>query len=71
MATPDTVPPDPPGSRGVAREWERAMRKRLVRAVIFIAVAFGVAVGAANAAGAMEGIHFGGGAVVTDGSSWQ
>jgi hypothetical protein len=47
------------------------MRKRLVRAVIFIAVAFGVAVGAANAAGAMEGIHFGGGAVVTDGSSWQ
>jgi len=46
------------------------MRKRLVRAVIFIAIAFGVAIGAANAAGAMEGIHFGG-AVVTDGSSWQ
>jgi hypothetical protein len=37
--------------------------------VIFIAVAFGAAIGAANAAGAMEGIHFGGG--VTDGSSWS
>ena len=56
--------------RGVAREWERAMRKRLVRAVIFIAVAFGVAVGAANAAGAMEGIHFGGGAASSDGVTW-
>jgi hypothetical protein len=46
------------------------MRKRLVRAVIFIAVAFGAAIGGANAAGAMEGIHFGG-TVVSDGSSWQ
>ena len=48
------------------------MRKRLVRAVVFIAVAFGAAVGAANAAGAMEGMHFGGGAaVVRDGASWD
>jgi len=45
------------------------MRKRLVRAVIFIAVAFGAPIGAANAAGAIEGIHFGGGAV-SDASSW-
>jgi len=47
------------------------MRKRLVRAVIFIAVAFGVAVGAAGAAGAVPGVHFGGGATVTDGASWD
>jgi hypothetical protein len=45
------------------------MRKRLVRAVIFIVVAFGVAIGAANAAGAMEGINFGGTAS-TDVSTW-
>jgi hypothetical protein len=45
------------------------MRKRLVRAVIFIAVAFGVAIGAANAAGAMDGVHFGGVSAV-DGSTW-
>jgi hypothetical protein len=45
------------------------MRKRLVRAVIFIAVAFGAAIGAASAAGALEGFHFGGGATV-DGSTW-
>jgi hypothetical protein len=46
------------------------MRKRLVRAVILIAIATGIAVGVADAAGAIEGFHFGG-AVVTDGSSWQ
>ena len=45
------------------------MRKRLVRMVIFIAIAFGVAVGAANAAGAMEGVHFGG-APISDSNSW-
>ena len=40
--------------RGVAREWESGtMRKRLVRAVIFIAVATGLAVGGASAAGAV------------------
>jgi hypothetical protein len=46
------------------------MRKRLVRAAVFIAIALGLAVGGANAAGAMEGIHFGGAAVATDGSTW-
>ena len=56
--------------RGVAREWERTMRKRLVRAVILIAIASGIAIGAASAAGAMEGVNFGGGAAVLDGSSW-
>jgi hypothetical protein len=55
LATPDSVPPIRPDPRGVAREWESGtMRKRLVRAVIFIAVATGVAVGAAGAAGATE-----------------
>ena len=47
------------------------MRKRLLRAVIFIAIALGTAVGAANAAGAMEGLRFGGGMVATDGSTWS
>jgi hypothetical protein len=47
------------------------MRKRLVRAVIFIAVAFGAAVGAASAAGAVPGVHFGGGATAVDGASWD
>jgi hypothetical protein len=46
------------------------MRKRLVRAVIFIAIAFGAAIGAANAAGAMEGLNIGNTAVF-DGSSWS
>jgi hypothetical protein len=43
------------------------MRKRLVRAIIFIAVAVGVAVGAAGAAGAinLSGAESGG-----DGISW-
>jgi hypothetical protein len=45
------------------------MRKRLVRAVIFIAVAIGLAVGGASAAGAMDGIHFGG-APTSDSNSW-
>src|SRR5512133_2572329 len=40
--------------RGVAREWERAMRKRLVRAVILIAIASGIAIGVADAAGAVD-----------------
>jgi hypothetical protein len=40
--------------RGVAREWERAMRKRLVRAVILIAIATGIAIGVADAAGAVD-----------------
>ena len=38
----------------MAREWERAMRKRLVRAVILIAIATGIAIGVADAAGAVE-----------------
>ena len=46
------------------------MRKRLVRAVVFIAIAFGLAVGAADAAGAMPSIHFGGGSTA-DGASWD
>jgi hypothetical protein len=45
------------------------MRKRLVRAVILIAIASGIAIGVADAAGAVEGFHFGGGATV-DGSTW-
>jgi hypothetical protein len=44
------------------------MRKRLVRVVIFIAVATGVAVGAASAAGATE---FGGHLVSTAGIIWE
>jgi|tagenome__1003787_1003787.scaffolds.fasta_scaffold9361396_2 hypothetical protein len=43
------------------------MRKRLVRAIIFIAVAVGVAVGAASAAGA---IGLPGAEVSSDGISW-
>ena len=43
------------------------MRKRLVRAVIFIAVAFGVAVGAASAAGAVDFQH----SLSTDGTMWD
>jgi hypothetical protein len=43
------------------------MRKRLVRAVIFIAVAMGVAIGAASAAGAVGAPH----ATVTDGVFWD
>ena len=46
------------------------MRKRLVRAVILIAIASGIAIGVADAAGAFEGFHFGG-SVISDGSSWQ
>jgi hypothetical protein len=45
------------------------MRKRLIRALIFIAVAIGFAVGAANAAGAMEGLDVGS-FMSTDASSW-
>ncbi|HVD27789.1 MAG TPA: hypothetical protein VNC79_04730 [Mycobacteriales bacterium] len=45
------------------------MRKRLVRAIVFIAVAIGVAVGAANAAGALD---LGGSSTVsTDGINWD
>ena len=45
------------------------MRKRLVRAVIFIAVAFGAAIGAASAAGAVD---FGNGVVSSsDGVIWD
>jgi hypothetical protein len=43
------------------------MRKRLVRAVIFFAVAFGAAIGAASAAGAV-GLGHG---VTVDGSMWD
>jgi len=44
------------------------MRKRLVRAVVFIAVAIGVAVGGASAAGAVD---FGHAVVSTDGVIWD
>jgi hypothetical protein len=55
--------------RGVAREWESGtMRKRFVRAAIFIAIALGIAVGAADAAGA---VSFGPHSVSTDGSVWD
>jgi hypothetical protein len=56
--------------RGVAGEWEwGTMRKRLVRAIVFVAVAIGVAVGAAGAAGALD---FGSGySVNTDGAAWD
>jgi hypothetical protein len=43
------------------------MRKRLVRAVIFIAVAFGAAIGAASAAGAVDLGH----SMSSDGSMWD
>ncbi len=43
------------------------MRKRLVRAMIFIAVATGIAVGAATAAGAVTLPH----APVSDGIYWD
>lgn len=46
------------------------MRKRLVRTVVFIAVALGIAVGAAGAAGAVGGFGFGDHAV-TNGSAWD
>lgn len=46
------------------------MRKRFVRALIFIAVAIGVAVGASSAAGALD-FDFGGSSPVTDGSAWD
>jgi hypothetical protein len=45
------------------------MRKRLVRAVVFVAVAIGVAVGTAGAAGALDFGHVSG--VVTDSTSWD
>jgi hypothetical protein len=45
------------------------MRKRLVRAAVFIAVALGVAVGAAGAAGA---VNFGGHPAATiNGTMWD
>lgn len=44
------------------------MGKRLVRALVFIAVALGLAVGAASAAGAVD---FGSGFAVTNGSVWD
>jgi hypothetical protein len=43
------------------------MRKRLVRAVVFIAVALGIAAGVADAAGAVSLTH----SVSTDGSMWD
>lgn len=46
------------------------MRKRLIRALIFIVVAVGVAVGASSAAGALD-LDFGGSPAATvDGSTW-
>jgi hypothetical protein len=48
------------------------MRKRLVRALVFIAVTLGVAAGAANAAGAADLSSFrGGGGITTDGMNWD
>lgn len=48
------------------------MRKRLVRALVFVAVAVGVAVGAAGAAGALESFHFGGpDRAATSGVTWD
>jgi hypothetical protein len=44
------------------------MRKRLVRAMVFIAIAIGIAVGAADAAGA---VTFSPGSVSLDGSVWD
>jgi hypothetical protein len=44
------------------------MRKRFVRALIFVAVAVGVAVGASSAAGALD---FGGSSAVVDSTSWD
>jgi hypothetical protein len=44
------------------------MRKRLVRAAIFIAIALGIAVGAADAAGA---VSFGPHSISTDGTMWD
>jgi hypothetical protein len=48
------------------------MRKRLVRALIFVAVAVGAAVGGASAAGALD-FDFGtaGGAIGGDSTSWD
>ena len=43
------------------------MRKRLVRAVILIAIASGIAIGVADAAGAVD---FGRSMVATDGVTW-
>ena len=45
------------------------MRKRLVRALVFIALALGVAVGASSAAGAIDSFDLGGS--VVDGSMWD
>lgn len=42
------------------------MRKRIVRAVVFVAVALGLAVGAAEVAGAVS-LH----SAVTDGIHWE
>jgi hypothetical protein len=44
------------------------MRKRVVRAAVFIAIALGIAVGAAEAAGA---VTFGPHSVSTDGAAWD
>jgi hypothetical protein len=45
------------------------MRKRVVRAAVYIAIALGIAVGAAEAAGAVtfSGPH----SISTDGSAWD
>ena len=45
------------------------MRKRLIRALIFIAVAVGVAVGTSTAAGALD-FDFGSRTASIDGSTW-
>jgi hypothetical protein len=45
------------------------MRKRLIRALIFIAIAVGVAVGASSAAGALD-LDFGSTSSTVDGSTW-
>ena len=47
------------------------MRKRLVRALVFAAVALGVAVGAAGAAGALDSGHPGAERIAPNGSVWD
>lgn len=46
------------------------MRKRLVRALVFVAVALGVAVGVGSAAGALD-FNFGETTAVTTGTHWE
>lgn len=46
------------------------MQKRIIRALIFLAIATGVAVGAGSAAGAIDLDFDGGSRAVVDGSTW-